>query len=399
MPTNKSHFELIVLGCSGGPISGKTCAFLLKPQDKNPIDYIHLNYNEKSDDLLAIDAGTGLTSIFRIMKNRGGNIPDNPSTPFLVDMYPNYSTDSDSISHSLKYFVNLQNMQIKLPFSELHETVHEDLTDYQLTDKLLNSINGYLITHPHLDHVASLVINSPAFKMQTRIYGLESTTTSIKNNLFNDSIWPDFVNMNKIKMNSLLPNKWYSDISKRYSIRPFEISHGCHLLDKSRYFSAAFLINDLKNDYNILFFGDVESDLESHTDYNFKIWTFISPLIINNKLNSIIIECSTPDIQPPLFGHMIPSHLIYEFLILRKSCIDLANPSIREKSLSHDDEIYKDYRNQPLSGLNVIIIHVKETLNDINPRKIILESLNHLNVLHNLQINFTIALPGISYIL
>jgi 3',5'-cyclic-nucleotide phosphodiesterase len=396
MPTNKNHFELIILGCSGGPISGKTCSFLLKPTDVDSTSYLS---GEQCDDLLAIDAGTGLTSIFKIVNNKENNTIDNFKSSFLVELYPKYNTDCESIQQSINEFTNTSNMSIKLPFEEIHDMENLNLTNYQIADKLLNSVNGYLITHPHLDHVSSLIINSPAFKKQKTVYGLSCTTDSIKNNLFNDVVWPDLVSMDIVKLNPLQPNIRYSDLSKRYSVTPFKISHGKHSQDNSTYFSTAFLINDRKNDYNIIFFGDVESDLSSGTQLNLSIWKKLSSLLIEDKLSSIVIECSTPDIPPPLFGHMIPTHLIYEFLTLRKECIDLKYLEYKIQNLNYDNDIYKNFKYQPLSGLNVIIIHVKETLNNVNPRKVILKRLNELNEKHNLQINFTIALSGISLIL
>lgn len=388
MPKNQRHFELIILGCSGGPLSGKTSSFLLKPTDVTLNSILEDNLG--NDCLFAIDAGTGLTSIVDILNSSNTN---GSKSSFLLDLYPRNPGGSNTIEE----FTNCKNLAIEVPFKGANATA--SATNYQVANAILNSITGYLITHSHLDHVSSLVINSPAFAKTKLVYGLEKCIESIKNNLFNDLVWPDLVGMDIVSPKTLEKDRCHTGISKRYSITPFEVSHGTHSHDQSRYISTAFLINDLKHDYSILMFGDVESDLSSKANYNLWIWNSVKHLITGNRLNSIVIECSTVDKQPPLFGHLTPSNLIYELLILRKLCVDTNFPEIDEMQLSYEDSIYSNLECQPLNGLNLIITHVKETLDDTNPRQEILNKLNDLNLLHNLQIHFTIALSGVSLIL
>lgn len=394
MPTNKELFELTILGCSGGPISGKTCSFLLKPTDVTYTSII----NGDDDSFFAIDAGTGLTSMVNILKNKDEYL----KSSFLLDLYSkNVQNDQvDPVTGLISTYINTNNLSIKTPFEDLINLngKSDRKSNLQIADKLLNSINAYFITHSHLDHVTSLVINSPAFSTPKNVFGLKSTMDSIHENLFNGIIWPDLVSMDIVSLNPMEINKTNINLSKRYNITPFQLSHGMKSINE-RYISTAFLINDSKFNYNILFFGDVESDITSNCNYNSTIWKYISPLIINDELNSIIIECSTVDKPPPLFGHMIPSNLIYELSILRKQCIDLKFPHIKIQNLSYDDETYKNFDYQPLNRLNVIIIHVKETLEDINPRYLILNKLNALNSNFNLKINFTMALSGLSFVL
>lgn len=411
MPTNKKYFELIILGCSGGPLSGKTCSFLLKPTDVAYVDYIETNNGPKNYPLLAIDAGTGLTSIFDILDNEEKNKLDYLKSSFLVELYPKTFDNMDKLVNCMSKFICTDNMDIKIPFSNIKQSLLDNcvdldestgsLTNFQIAHRILNSINGYFITHSHLDHVSSLVINSPAFKKPKKVFGISETMTSIRNNLFNDSVWPDLVSLGLISLNILEENVIHNDLSDRYALSLFKVSHGMHLINNDRYFSTAFLIKDKLHDYNVLFFGDVESDLSSNTNYNSIIWNNVSPLINEDKLNTCIIECSTTDMPPPLFGHLTPSNLIYEMLNLRKICIDLKNkhPGKQiDQTLPYDDDYYKSSIFQPLKDLNVIIIHVKETLEDINPRQLILSKLNELNTVHNLGINFSIALSGISLI-
>ena len=407
MPTNRGVFELTILGCSGGPISGKTCSFMLKPTD---VDYAAIVSQDGAAEgaLLVIDAGTGLTSLVDILQNSSSYM----ESCFLLELYPQNQVTSaakpatgsgsesgaTSIKDLIATYVNTQNLAITAPLRALRTAAAGTRSSLQLADDVLNSIDAYLITHPHLDHVASLVINSPAFSSPKAVYGLPDTVASIKDNLFNGRVWPDLVSMGIIALHQLADSVRVTDISRRYSITPFKVSHGI-TASGSRYISTAFLITDTKHDSSILLFGDVESDVVANCNYNKVIWTHAAPLITANKLNTIVIECSTVDKPPPLFGHMTPFNLIYELSTLRKLCVDLRYPDVAAQDLQHDHETYIGSRYQPLAGFNVIIIHVKETLDDVNPRCLILQRLNTLNTNFNLKINFTMALSGLSFVL
>lgn len=55
-------------------------------------------------------------------------------------------------------------------------------------------IGAVLITHPHLDHIAGLAINTPILEAGSGpkpVAALPSVLTAIKNHMFNDVIWPN----------------------------------------------------------------------------------------------------------------------------------------------------------------------------------------------------------------
>lgn len=55
-------------------------------------------------------------------------------------------------------------------------------------------MSGVLITHPHLDHVAGIAMNTPAVEAQSApksIAALPSTISALKNHVFNDITWPN----------------------------------------------------------------------------------------------------------------------------------------------------------------------------------------------------------------
>ena len=60
-------------------------------------------------------------------------------------------------------------------------------------------LHSFLITHPHLDHISGMGINTPALEYGREakaIVALPSTIDSIKTHIFNDSIWPNLSDEN-----------------------------------------------------------------------------------------------------------------------------------------------------------------------------------------------------------
>ena len=56
---------------------------------------------------------------------------------------------------------------------------------------LRDKIKGYLISHPHLDHIAGLILNSPDDSPKP-IYGLPFCLEAIQETYFNWKSWPNF---------------------------------------------------------------------------------------------------------------------------------------------------------------------------------------------------------------
>src|SRR3954453_8206467 len=126
MPTaarSGQGFDVLVLGALGGIQDGNLSSYLIRPHgDRNAI---------------ACDAGS-LVNGLRVAQDKG---------TFRDVKVPEGSTDS-VVGHVLK-----------------------------------NDIKGYLISHPHLDHVQGLVIASPDDSNKT-IYSLQSVSAEIEQNYF-----------------------------------------------------------------------------------------------------------------------------------------------------------------------------------------------------------------------
>ncbi|WP_316825651.1 3',5'-cyclic-nucleotide phosphodiesterase [Pedobacter miscanthi] len=166
-------------------------------------------------------------------------------------------------------------------------------------------IKGYLISHAHLDHVAGLIINSPADAAKN-IYGLPSVLNILRDKYFTWDAWANFANegekpqLKKYTYFPLLESNTYPLDGTDMKVKAFELSHG------NPYKSTAFLISH--NDSYILYLGDTGADEIEKSDKLAKLWQDIAPLISAGELKAIFLEVSFPNEQPDkqLFGHLTP---------------------------------------------------------------------------------------------
>ncbi|KAF5026662.1 hypothetical protein F66182_1246 [Fusarium sp. NRRL 66182] len=230
------------------------------------------------------------------------------------------------------------------------------------------------------------------------------------------------------------------------------------------YDSSAYFIQDPATHREVLIFGDVEPDSISLSPRNLQIWQEAAPKIASGNLKAVFIECSYDDSQSNdrLFGHLKPVFVMEELRVLagevevvrkmryneskkRKrmgSTADEAprrNPSLA--NLSAEDPVSPktvkastpDFvppgpetpptphlatptaeltlnqsesftsvplARRPLEGLQVVIIHVKDRLND-GPvvGDVILEQLAEYERDAQLGCEFVISRPGQSFYL
>lgn len=200
---------------------------------------------------------------------------------------------------------------------------------------LRDYIKGYFISHGHLDHLSGLIINSPEDSNKP-IYALPFVIDIFKNNYFTNASWANFGSegekpiLGKYTYNRVKPSQSFSIENTTLSAEVFELSHVNPQL------SSAILVKN--NDEYILYFGDTGADrVEKTTKLNY-IWEYISPLIINKNLKTILIEVSFPNSQAEdkLFGHLTPK-------LLNEELGNLAKYTGEES----------------LKGLNIVITHLK----------------------------------------
>lgn len=201
--------------------------------------------NWAKGSVLAVDAGTHLSAITRILKK------DFPlvSQPKVVDGRSEDGDDSPSSSSSRDSspeatFTTLADGPFAgLPFP--HESARANALHV-----VREQVATYLITHPHLDHVSGFVINTASFHNTSRpkrLAALSSTVNAIKTHIFNDILWPNltdedggvgFVTFQRLTDGGNIAlgeghGRGYIEVCNGLSAKGFRISHG-HCIREQR---------------------------------------------------------------------------------------------------------------------------------------------------------------------
>jgi cAMP phosphodiesterase len=202
---------------------------------------------------------------------------------------------------------------------------------------LTRYIKGYCISHPHLDHVAGLLLNAPDDTPKP-IYGLAACLATVQQDYFNWQAWPNFADggrapaLGKYHLRTLTPGQPMPLDSTALSVQAFVLSHG------APYQSTAFLVRS--HDSYLLYLGDTGADEIEKTHHLRDLWQAVAPLVQRHALKAIFIEASYSNAQPPtqLFGHLTPALLLQELAALGQ----LTGPRY-------------------LRGLPVVVTHLKPT--------------------------------------
>ncbi len=221
-------------------------------------------------------------------------------------------------------------------------------------------IKGYFISHPHLDHLAGVIINSPEDGPK-KIYGLPYTLNVLRDNYFTWKSWANFGNegdkpvLNKYNYTPLVPGEKTLIDNTIMTVQAFVLSHG------DPYESTAFLIGN-QGSY-MLYLGDTGSDEVEKSTKLHELWEYIAPLIKSKALKGIMIEVSFPDEQPikSLFGHLTPHLLMQEMAVLSKFTGTSAMKNFPvvithiKPAGHHEAEIKRELVAQNALGLKLII--------------------------------------------
>ena len=172
-------------------------------------------------------------------------------------------------------------------------------------------INGYFISHAHLDHTAGLIMNSPNDNAKN-LFGLASVLDVFKKNYFTWSAWANFGNegeapiLKKYTYQTLSPTKEIAIENTGLFVTPFVLSH------VKPYESSAFLVRN-QNSY-LLYLGDTGADKVEQSEQLASLWKTVAPLVMNKQLKGIFIEVSFDNSIPEkaLFGHLTPNLLMEE---------------------------------------------------------------------------------------
>ena len=216
-------------------------------------------------------------------------------------------------------------------------------------------IKGYFISHPHLDHIAGLIINSPEDSIKN-IYALNDCIETIKTHYFTWKSWANFADqgetpaLKKYHYKVLEPGTETAIENTELKVRAFPLSH-------SNLTSTAFLVNS-NNNY-LLYLGDTGPDEIEKSSNMQNLWQAAAPLIKSKKLKAILIEVSFPNEQPDktLFGHLTPKWLMAEM-----------------------DKLALLTGTDAIKGLNIVVTHLKPPMTNISKIKTQLKAANKLQL-------------------
>ncbi|KAJ5309256.1 hypothetical protein PENANT_c042G01288 [Penicillium antarcticum] len=149
---DQATFQVIVLGPTGGPREDSVTGILVRSTSTK----------WSPDSVVAVDAGTLLAGIIRLLERY---IPECKDDQGLMTSGP---------------FQGLE-----LPYQTAQANAAHVFREI---------IGAVLITHPHLDHISGLAINTPILEAGAGpkpVAALPSVLSAIKNHMFNDVIWPN----------------------------------------------------------------------------------------------------------------------------------------------------------------------------------------------------------------
>lgn len=276
------HFRCIPLGVEGGLIESNLPAYLLAPTG--------------STEFVCLDAGTVLAGLRVARAN--GCFSDIPMPPDCTD-----SIEGRVLRHHIKAF---------------------------------------LITHTYLDHVAGLIMNSPA-DSDKPIMALADTIEGLGRHVFNWVTWPNFAGgggpnpLAKYESVVLRPGEPSRVPGTAMRIEAQPLAHG------ARVDSAAFIVD--ANRHYVVYMGDTGPDQFEDRPTTRLLWERLVPLVREGRLQAIFIESSYPDERPDeeLFSHLTPRWVMHAFHQLA----EMVDPRTPEAALA---------------GLSVVITHIKPHL-------------------------------------
>ena len=219
----------------------------------------------------------------------------------------------------------------------------------------LRRVGAIFLSHAHFDHVAGLILGTPAIDSPKTLYGLPATLDALVAHVFNGVLWANFTDRAKglglLRLEPITPGV-------PVPLPPTRLTGEVYRLDHAGQGSSMLRVaNGIET---FAYFGDTGPDAVDRASALDRAWRALAPLVRAHCLKGLIIECSYPNGQPDdrLYGHLTPDWLLKEL----------------KKLESHAGG------SGSLKGLPVVISHVKPSLQaDADPEATILDELNQGN--------------------
>lgn len=207
------------------------------------------------NSILAVDAGTHLASITKILEQHFPTVVHNTPTSSRVHFEDSETspsptnTSSQQESSDAGSEISWRSASPQPTITTLSSGAFAGLP-FPYASARANAVHvvrehvaTYLITHPHLDHLSGFVINTAAFHNTSkpkRLAALPFTVNSIKTHIFNDVIWPNltdedggvgFVTFQRLAEGGHHalgdgPGRGYIEVCDGLGVKGFKVSHG-----------------------------------------------------------------------------------------------------------------------------------------------------------------------------
>lgn len=204
----------------------------------------------------------------KVLGCHGGELPGCRSTCFLID--GKLALDAGALTSTL-------------PLDELCQ------------------VDDVLLTHSHFDHVKDLPMMSDLIvgrrTKPVTIHSSKGCIDTLRENMFNDVLWPDFTAIPSAKKPTLKLKSFKAGASVkvgRYQVKSVPVSHPVE--------SCGFVVND----------GTSALAISGDTGPTDKLWQLLNK---TPKLKALLLELSFPDSQQWLAdvsGHLTPKTLAKE---------------------------------------------------------------------------------------
>jgi len=181
-----------------------------------------------------------------------------------------------------------------------------------LKENAQKKITHILITHTHLDHIRGIpaLIDNMLLKQrqhQITVVATEEILNTLRKNIFNGSIWPDFTNIPSplhpgIKLRPIEQGKIFK--LNGYSVIAEKVTHSVP--------AVGYIIKNLKG-RTLLYTGD--------TGQTINLWERANTLSQKNPIDAVIIEVTLPNNMREVAirtGHLTPEMFSHELKKLRR---------------------------------------------------------------------------------